>query len=223
MQPTQEYMNFYPKNKLPVREVKKFVLIFYLVGLLGFLLPFSKNIFIAITPFALLLSTYLAAIYHEDYTRKSVLIFLLIFTLGYFIEVIGVNTGLIFGQYAYGKGLGIKLLNTPLMIGVNWLFLTYTSISIVQKLKLKQGYTILLAPLLMVLYDIILEQLAPVMDMWSWQGAVVPLRNYVAWYLFAVVFVAIFRIFRIDTRNPLAGILFYCQFLFFVLLKLLIR
>lgn len=216
-------MNFYPKNKLPIQEVKKFVLIFYMVGLLGFLLPFSKDIFIKIIPLALLLSTYLLAIYHEKYTRKSILIFFLIFTLGFFIEVIGVNTGLVFGTYAYGKGLGIKLLNTPLMIGVNWLFLTYTSISLVEKLKLKQGFTILLAPLLMVLYDIILEQLAPLMGMWSWLGSTIPLRNYIAWYLFGVVFVSIFRIFRIDTRNPLAGILFICQFLFFVLLKFLIR
>lgn len=216
-------MNFYPKNKLPIQEVKKFVLIFYMVGLLGFLLPFSKDIFIKIIPLALLLSTYLLAIYHEKYTRKSILIFFLIFTLGFFIEVIGVNTGLVFGTYAYGKGLGIKLLNTPLMIGVNWLFLTYTSISLVEKLKLKQGFTILLAPLLMVLYDIILEQLAPKMDMWSWQGSAIPLRNYIAWYLFGVAFVALFRIFRIDTKNSLAAILYCCQFLFFVLLKFLIR
>lgn len=216
-------MNFYPKNRLQIQEVKKFVLIFYLVGLLGFLFPYSKDIFIKIIPPALLLSTYLLAIYHERYTRKSVLIFFLIFTLGFFIEVIGVNTGLIFGTYTYGKGLGLKVLNTPLMIGVNWLFLTYTSISLVEKLKLKQGFTILLAPLLMVLYDIILEQLAPKMDMWSWQGSTIPLSNYIAWYLFGVAFAAIFRIFRIDTKNPLANILFSCQFLFFVLLKFLIR
>ena len=36
----------YPKNKLPVKEVQKFILIFYVVGVIGFLLPWTKNLFV---------------------------------------------------------------------------------------------------------------------------------------------------------------------------------
>jgi len=216
-------MNLYPKNKLALPEVRKFILIFYIVGLLGFIFPFSKEIFIQITPFALLLSIYLLAVYHTEYTGKSVLIFVVIFLLGYLIEVAGVNTGLIFGSYKYGNGLGIKLFGAPLLIGLNWLFLTYTAISILQNLKLRSGLTIVLAPLLMVIYDLILEQLAPKMDMWSWQNSVVPLKNYVVWYLTAFIFVSLIKIFKIDTKNPMAALLFLSQFVFFVLLYILIR
>lgn len=215
-------MNLYPKNKLAIQEVRKFILIFYTVGLLGFVFPFSKKLFILITPFALLLSIYLLAIYHTSYTKKQVFIFTMIFTLGFLIEVAGVNTGMIFGSYKYGKGLGVKLFDTPLLMGLNWLFLTYTATSITQSLKLKSGITFILAPLLMVIYDLILEQLAPKMDMWSWQNSVVPLKNYIAWYLTAFIFVFLIKIFKIDTRNPMAVMLFLCQFVFFVMLYFLI-
>ncbi|MBN1184139.1 MAG: carotenoid biosynthesis protein [Bacteroidales bacterium] len=214
-------MNFYPKNKIPEREVQKFIVIFYVVGTLGFLIPFTKALFIAITPFALILNIYLLALYHKSYSKKTVSIFLLIFVLGFFIEVIGVNTGLVFGHYKYGSGLGIKVLKTPLLIGVNWLFLSYASTSLISSFRLRKNAAILIAPVLMLAYDLILEQVAPKLDMWNWSGNSVPLQNYVAWYLIALVFVLLIKLFNINTHNNIAKTLFVCQFVFFVLLMLI--
>lgn len=108
-----------------------------------------------------MLSTYLLLIYHENYLRKDILIFLLIAILGFFIELIGVNTEVIFGQYFYGNALGLKLFNTPLLIALNWLFLTYTAFAVSTKISKSGMLQLLIAPSLMMLYDIILEQLAP--------------------------------------------------------------
>ncbi|GAB1415715.1 hypothetical protein MASR2M117_11210 [Paludibacter sp.] len=215
-------MELYPKNKIPISEVRKFLIIFYIVGLVGFIIPFSKPFFIIITPFALLLNVYLLAIYHAKYTLKYVLIFLLIFISGYSIEVVGVKTGLIFGSYIYGNALGIKLFETPLLIGVNWLFLSYTAISIAEKLRIKKWLTLFVAPALMLVYDIVLEQVAPKMDMWNWHNSEVPIRNYVAWYVIAFSFVLLLKAFKIKTSNPLSAILFICQFLFFTALTFLL-
>jgi uncharacterized membrane protein len=213
-------MNFYPKNKLPVAEVKKFILIFYSVGFLGFLIPWSRNFFVAITPFALLLSIYLLAIYHSKYSKKDIIVFIVIATLGYFIEVIGVNTGVIFGNYSYGSALGIKLFETPLLIALNWLFLTYTACAISEKISNKIVIQVFIAPSIMLLYDLILEQLAPLMDMWSWKNSLVPLKNYIAWWVIGFLFVGLIKSFKIETKNPLAVILFISQFVFFALLYL---
>lgn len=215
-------MELYPKNKIPISEVRKFLIIFYIVGLLGFIIPFTKAFFISITPFALLLNVYLLAIYHEKYTLKYVLIFLLIFISGYSIEVVGVKTGLIFGSYIYGNALGIKLFETPLLIGINWLFLTYTATSIAEKLKIKKWFAIFVAPAFMLVYDIVMEQVAPKMDMWNWHNSEVPIRNYVAWYVIAFSFVLLLKAFKIKTSNPLSAILFICQFLFFTALTFLL-
>lgn len=215
-------MEFYPKNKIPVAEVRKFIVIFYIVGLLGFIIPFTKPLFITITPFALLLNVYLLAIYHEGYSLKQVLAFLFIFLSGFCIEVVGVRTGLIFGSYLYGEALGIKLLETPLLIGVNWLFLTYTAMSIMERLNINKWIALFAAPALMLGYDVIMEQVAPKMDMWSWHNAEVPLQNYLAWFAIAVCFVAILNALKIKTSNPLSGVLFMCQVVFFTVLLFLL-
>ncbi len=215
-------MNLYPKNKIPIANVKKFLIIFYIVGLCGFILPLTKAFFIIITPFALLLNSYLLFVYHEKYALKDFLIFLLIFLGGYSIEVVGVKTGLIFGNYTYSNTLGFRLFETPLLIGVNWLFLTYTATAIAESFNLKKWKTLFVAPSFMVVYDLILEQAAPKMNMWSWRNSEVPIRNYLAWYIIAVCFVSLFKLFNIETRNPLATIVFICQFIFFVLLTILL-
>ena len=40
--------------------------------------------------------------------------------IGYVTEMIGVQTGLLFGDYSYNSVLGIKFFDLPLMIGPMW-------------------------------------------------------------------------------------------------------
>lgn len=214
-------MNFYPKNSHTIYEVKKFIILFYLVGFLGFLLPFTRNFFIRITPLALLLCIYLLAVYHKSYKKPAIISFIMIYMLGYLVEVTGVNTGLIFGDYFYGSALGLKIYGTPLIIGLNWLFLAYVSISIIAGFVKNEPWIIVTAPLVMVGYDYILEMVAPKMDMWFWQNHTVPVKNYVAWYVTGIGMVAILRIFKTETQNPLATLIFISQGLFFLVLHFL--
>lgn len=209
----------YPKNKLTLAEVKKFIILFYLIGFVGIALPISREFFLKLTPLALLLSIYLLLLYHEHFKKRDLLLFLLVFIGGVLIEILGVNTGLIFGEYHYGKTLGFKIANTPIIIGVNWLFLTYTTTSLSFQLKVKPLFTIFLAPAFMLVYDLVLEITAPSMDMWHWQNETVPFLNYIAWYGISFVFVSLFILFRINTRNPVSTILLISQFIFFVLLS----
>lgn len=211
-------MSLYPKSVLPIREVRKFILIFYSVAVLGFLIPWTHAVFVAIIPYALLLSVYLLGLYHERYSEKDIAVFLEIALMGFFIEVVGVKTGAVFGLYFYGDALGPKVLDTPLLISINWLFLTYAAYSISQRVSERWYVQVLLTPTLMLLYDLVLEQIAPLMDMWSWENSVVPFKNYLAWWVIGLVFTFSLRFFRVEVKNPLALILFFTQFLFFVIL-----
>jgi putative membrane protein len=169
---------------------------------------------------ALILSFGLLLFFHTKFNFNTIGTFLLIAILGFVIEERGVNTGLIFGKYSYGDTLGLKISNTPIIIGLNWLLMTYITASVVDLFDIRVGYKIIAAAALMVIYDLVLEQVAPLMNMWSWQNNTIPLQNYLAWFVIALTFQAIFKIRKIDTYNPIAASVLIIQFVFFITLFL---
>ncbi|MFO7656057.1 MAG: carotenoid biosynthesis protein [Bacteroidales bacterium] len=198
------------------QKVKSFFISFYAIGLAGMVIPFTNPLFLHLTPVALLLSFLAVMLFHESFFDKTTLfVFVSIFIAGYLIELVGVNTGRIFGHYSYGKGLGPGLWDTPLLIGINWLLLVYLSSGIVSHFKMNTMVSVLVAPGIMLLYDLLLEQVAPALDMWHWQNDIVPLKNYIAWYVIALVFHLFIRTFKINTTNRLSFIIFGCHMVFF--------
>jgi putative membrane protein len=201
---------------LPAGEVKKFLLIFYIVGLIGFVLPWTSALFIILTKWALLLNLGLLMRFHPfQANQRSLLVYIGIFVMGFMVELVGVNTGLIFGQYEYGDGLGIKFFNTPLLIGVNWLVLSYCWVAVLASVKIPAYVKALIGAGGMLVYDVVMEQSASVLDMWYWHSNMIPLQNYVAWFVIALAFQAVFYTFRVTHYNPLAKMVLVCQFLFF--------
>ncbi len=199
-------------------HVSAFLKFFYFVGIVGIFIPASSAFFIALTPFALILSFGLLLLFHSKFDTNTYLTFLTIAILGFLIEERGVNTGLIFGNYSYGDTLGFKIINTPIIIGLNWLLMTYISASVVEMFQIHTALKIISASILMVFYDLILEQVAPLMNMWSWQNNMVPIQNYVAWFVIALVFQSVFKLRKIDTYNPMAASVLIIQFVFFITL-----
>lgn len=200
--------------------VNIFLKIFYTVGIIGIMIPDTSAYFASLTPLTLLMSFAFLLFYHTKFDANTLITFGVIAILGFVIEERGVNTGLIFGKYAYGDSLGYKLNNTPLLIGVNWLLMTYITASIFEDYALKNGFKIVGAALLMVLYDLVLEQVAPLMNMWSWEQNNAPIQNYIAWFALAVIFQTILKIRKIDTSNPISTGLLIIQFVFFLTLFL---
>ena len=195
--------------------------IFFSVGLVGMLLPASNSFFLQLTPLALLLSFTVLALSDESKQRGKLIAYLLfIYIVSYLIEVAGVHTGVIFGAYSYGDNLGVKLWETPLIIGANWFFLVYTTAAIFEKTKMHAIFKILLASLAMLVYDIVMEQVAPRMDMWSWKEVAVPLQNYATWFLIAVAFHIGLKWLKIKIKNGLALAVLLCQFALFLFLYL---
>ncbi len=199
-----------------------FFIIFYFTGALGMTIPMLSPLFVRLIPMALLMSSGYSLYFHKEGNRlKTMLAFSFIFISGIGIEILGIQTGKIFGEYRYGDSLGLSILSVPLMIGVNWVFLTYASSSVFEGIRLPDSVKVILASLVMVGYDIVLEQSAPKMDMWYWEEGAVPFQNYVAWFAIAVVFHSVLKIFRINTSNPVAAAILLCQFIFFLLVFIL--
>ncbi len=200
-----------------------FFIIYYLVGLLGLTMPGTRDTFISLMPLSILLSTAILFLFHKKWRAVDGVILLFIAITGYLVEVLGVLTGHVFGSYSYGDTLGIQAFNTPLIIGLNWMMLAYCAFSILEPARLFWPLKALLAALLMVVYDVVMEPVAMRLDMWNWAEGVVPMQNYQAWFIISLIFLGAMHLAKIKTYNRVAGWLFGVQFFFFLLLNISTR
>jgi putative membrane protein len=200
-------------------KTRRFFISFYLIGCIGFIFPLTFDIFVFLIPFTLLFATATVLFFHRtENTFRDYMVFAVIFIAGCLVEVAGVNTGHIFGDYYYGSSLGIKLWKTPLMIGINWVLLVYCTASVASMLNTGWGIKILAGSLLMVMYDLVVEQVAPTMDMWYWSAGQIPFRNFLAWFCVAMLFHSVLRLMGIACRNAVAATIFLAQLGFFLVL-----
>ena len=180
---------------------KKIFNIIEIIFLLLFVLFFSHGIFshlnkeflalsLKITGPSLLITNTIAILFSLKSTNKSLkLIFwiILTFILTYFIEVVGVHTGLIFGKYGYGNVFRIKPLGVPLIIAFNWVVLILATTAFFKKITNKYLASFLSGALIVIL-DIAIEPVATKLGYWQWENNNIPLQNYVAWFINAYVF-----------------------------------
>ena len=96
--------------------------IFHLTGIFGILYGNSEW-FINLTPLNLSVSFFLLVFVNKNHF-KTITFILICFFVGMISEILGVNYGLIFGDYEYGNALGYRLFGVPLLIGANWAILT---------------------------------------------------------------------------------------------------
>ena len=220
------------------KEIRLFLIRFFIVGLIGFALPVTQPLFRLLTPYTLLLSFLLILMYELTANRKRGVGYFLLFIgvvyiLSFFVEVIGVNTGVLFGHYRYGNTLGVKIAHTPLLIGVNWVLLALGAAAVSNRLSSSLGFSetryigtifrIITGAFLMLTVDFVLERVAPWMDMWSWQTVRVPGRNYLAWFLLSLIFQSYYVLVKIQQRTRIAATLFILEFFFLLLLFFYIR
>jgi putative membrane protein len=205
---------------LELKEATKFLVIFYLVGVLGFLIPQSRDIFEMLIPLSLLISIFMLFLFHSNYDRKHLLFFLSVVVLTIAIEAVGTNTGLIFGDYIYGNSLSLKVFGTPILIGFNWLMLTYGTVAIVRSSPRLRRFLPIMVAILMTGYDFVMEPVAMKTDMWDWAGGHVPFQNYVMWFVISAIIGAAYELLNISTKSKTAARIFVLQLAFFGILNL---
>ena len=137
--------------------------------------------------------------------------------IGFFIEVFGVYSGLLFGEYHYGKTLGFQLLGVPLIIGVNWVLLVVSSFAVSSYFVSNSILKVVLSSFIMVLLDFMIEPVAIRLDFWHWQSGIIPLQNYLMWFLVAIImnWILVFNKFTFNLKLGFG--LLISQVLFFTL------
>lgn len=194
----------------------------YLSGMIGMQTAW-RDWFISMTPFSLLLSAALVVQHQPVHTTRTTAWALGAFLIGYFSEVIGVNTGLIFGDYAYGSALGPKIWETPLMIGVNWMVVTLIVNECIWRMvpartPFWQGAAAAAAGC--TLLDWWMEPGAIHLGYWTWDLGMPPAENYFGWFSVSLIIsLAYPKLMTPGLRNAAAPALLALQVLFFGVIR----
>lgn len=192
--------------------------ILYTVGLAGFI--WAKELgFPYLTPVNLLL-TAVVLILLSPRSPKVWGWFALVGLGGWLAEAVGTNTGLLFGEYAYGPVLGPKLLGVPLILAGNWLIVVYAIAGTLEQTRFPNWAFALTGAAIATLLDALIEPVAIAYDFWDWAGAHIPAYNYVCWFALSWLFLAVFQWLNIRLSNSLSFFVLVLQFLFFSLLNL---
>ena len=225
------------KNRFSKSQVATAIaVLFHAIGITG-LLFFDQHFFLQSTPVNLLLM-FVLLIWTQNEKNKYFFLFLLAcFCVGMAVEMIGISTRMLFGDYTYGNVLGFKVQKVPLLIGANWFIIIYCSgISIhtllmkainsisadtgKNPMALKAVSVIIDGATLAVFFDWLMEPVAVKLGYWVWNGdGTIPFYNYLCWFLVSILLLSVFHFLKFNKHNKFAVNLLLIQLMFFLILR----
>lgn len=191
----------------------------HVCGFIFLQIPEFHSWVLPMTPVILLLS-FAGALYADNTRLKTILLLSIIGILGFAAEAAGVSCGCIFGSYSYGNVLQPQFLGVPLIIGINWMALTYYSRQIDLGFLKNRVAQIIFPAVLMTVFDFILEPVAIHLGFWNWTDTAVPIQNYIAWFGLSLLFQIILSGDRKLSKTGTGKWIFLIQLMFFALLNL---
>lgn len=216
------------------QQATAIAILFHVIGFIG-ITVFKSDCIIRSTPVNLLLM-FALLIWTQKEKNIAFWIFIAVTAvLGMAVEIIGVNTQLLFGSYSYGKALGPQLKNVPFIIGINWFVIIYCSGITIHTILMKAIYrvseetaappmvlkaisVIIDGATLAVFFDWIMEPAAVQLGYWKWNGAI-PLYNYLCWLVISAILLSLFHFCKFSKQNKFAVHLLLIQLMFFLLLR----
>lgn len=193
--------------------------VFHLTGFI--LLNFSSGLIYSIAldfvPINIILSTLLVVKFQTEFNVRFFGFIAFTFLTGLAAEIIGVNTGWIFGNYSYGEVLGLKIFNTPLLIGLNWFLVAYCTICLIDYMPANAWIKYLAGIFLLVALDYFIEPAAIRLGFWNWENGNIPLGNYSGWAAISGLILAQGFLLPFSRKNKVAAITYLLQLTFFML------
>lgn len=184
---------------------------------------FDRIFFVPFTPLNLLLMLLLLVLNERAINGRFVKAFLVAVAVGMLSEMLGVNTGLLFGDYAYGDVFGAKLFGVPPLIGINWFCVVFSAYVVAERILQRAEAGFLLKALLTAVittgFDWIMEPVAMELGFWNWRGAQIPIFNYVSWFMISFFVALIFHWLKVETINRFAPYFLLIQAIFFIFLR----
>lgn len=148
--------------------------------------------------------------------KKTLVFFVITAGVSWGYEQVGVETGLIYGDYHYTDYLGYKMGHVPIIIPLAWFMMIYPSYIIANMIfskkpllnqnKISQIIVLsLLSAIVMTAWDFVVDPYfsGPMVNAWTWEkgGAYfgIPIHNFFGWILTTFSIYLIYRIFESKT------------------------
>lgn len=190
----------------------------------------------------------LYAIYRRNGDRRLFWWLVAAYWFTFAMEAVGVATGAVFGEYAYGPTMWFQWLGVPFVIALNWCVLTLacnelacrvmeritsvafngvpppTTANHLSLITYRSSLilTAALAAIMTALYDVAIEPVAIALDYWQWGGGEIPLQNYLAWAAIAFLISLPLHVLKIRFRSPVLLVYLFAQLFFFLVLNFML-
>lgn len=178
-------------NKQLKKYLFYFLILVYVSGAIGFIL--NPDFFSPFTPFTLLLTCIVFLIHQPVTNTNYILTFCLIVLIGFIVEVAGVKTGLVFGEYYYGDALGYSFLGVPLIISVNWGLLINAGNIISNNFSDNVIIKSVWAAVIITSVDFLMEQVVASLNFWHFKNNLAGIHNYIGWFTVSFLISLLFQ------------------------------
>ncbi|QCK14154.1 carotenoid biosynthesis protein [Mangrovivirga cuniculi] len=206
------------KNSNQIRFIIYFLYLVHIAGVFGIMSPW-RELFLDLTPFTILLTTAIIIYALPSKDRVTFSCLSAAFVIGFIAEYLGVNYGLIFGDYHYGTNLGPKIGGVPPIIGINWAILTYCTAVLTSYMIINPWIRAITGALIMTGIDLFIEPVAPKVDFWFFDAGVAQVQNYIGWFSISFLAQIIFQKSNFSKNFYVANNVLVIQTLFFVILN----
>ncbi|MCX8011395.1 MAG: carotenoid biosynthesis protein [Ignavibacteria bacterium] len=185
------------------------------VGFVGYLFQETRQIMLTLTPLALLIINLVILI---SFLGDIKLLFwsIIVFLFTFIFEVIGVRTKLIFGDLMYGKILGFKLLDIPLIVAFNWTLIIISTLKIARFITKDNFGSAIIASIIVVILDFFLESASIKLGYWSWKDGVIPFHNYFVWFLYSLLISLMLNKLKVRIEPAITVHFFVLQLIFLI-------
>jgi uncharacterized membrane protein len=155
-------------------------------------------------------------------TARNLFAALAVVLLAFISEASGANIGFPYGDYAFTSALGPKLLDVPIVIPFFWFAVLVISWSASDRFLLFKHLVV--ASIIVVAFDAVLEFSADSIGLWHWQGGVPTELNFISRFALAWLGLSILKRFATEKKSdPILPHLLIVQLLYLVMSDIGIR
>ncbi len=128
----------------------------------------------------------------------------------------GVNTGFPFGDYAFTNLAGTKIWDVPVVLPFSWLAILIPAW--VASDRILRYQHVVVASLIVVAFDSVLEFAADTMDLWHWSGGFPGELNFLSWFgVSYLAFTILKKYATVRESNAVVPHFLFAQLLYFFL------